>query len=98
MTQLPEESRDERMVRLAQQLQLIGISQAVTAQLLSHDLDVIERQLAYLPYRKCRRPEAFLVEAIRRNYSPPKEFLYASNVAQARRVRQPLDQDSQPPH
>lgn len=94
----PSEPRDERMVRLAQQLQLAGVSQAVTAQLLAHDLDIIERQLAYLPYRKCRRPEAFLVEAIRKDYSPPKDFFYAANVAQARRVRQPLDQDSQPPY
>lgn len=84
------------MIRVAVELQRVGISKDGTVLLLGEDLDEVERQLCYLPYRKARRPAAFLVEAIRKRYSPPKEFYYA----QAKTVDASsggLDENAEPP-
>ncbi len=68
------------MTKLAMELMRLGVSTSGVERLLSvNDLDEIERQLAYLPYRNAKRPEAFIVEAVRNRYSPPKEFYYAAN-------------------
>lgn len=83
-----------RMTRLAMELLKLGVSKSGIETLLSlHDLDEVERQLAYLPFRKAKRPEAFIVEAVRNRYSPPKEFYYAANQTQPPGNGNPLDED-----
>lgn len=68
----------ERATKIAYDLLKIGVSHAGVQELLvNYSYDLIERQLAFLPHRKAKRPEAFIMEAIRRNYSPPKELFYA---------------------
>jgi len=86
----------ERMRSLAIELFKIGVSQSGVQELLSlHELDEVERQLAYLPYRKAKRPEALIIEAVRRRYSPPKEFYYANDSSQPIDLEIPLDQDAE---
>lgn len=64
-----------RLIHISLELQKLGVSQRGATQLMiEHPLDEIERQLAYLPYRKAKRPEAFIIEAVRNRYSPPKDF------------------------
>lgn len=83
-----------RMTRLAMELLKLGVSKSGIETLLSlHDLDEVERQLAYLPFRKAKRPEAFIVEAVRNRYSPPKEFYYAANQTQPSGTGNALDED-----
>ena len=85
----------ERMTQLAVELMRLGVSNAGIQELLSlHDLDDVERQLAYLPHRKAKRPEAFIIEAVRRRYSPPKGFFYANATPQPVSDSQSVDQDS----
>ncbi len=84
-------------VELAKELHLLGISHAGIVEVMAgYPHDRIRRQLEYLPYRKAKRPEAFLIEAVRNNYSPPKEYFYAK--AEAKRAdSQPLvDQGAEP--
>lgn len=71
----------DRMVSLAIRLQRLGVSQRGTQELLLYPLDVIERQLDYLPYRKAKRPEALIIDAIRNDYSPPLELFHAPRSA-----------------
>lgn len=86
----------DRLTRLAMELLLLGVSKAGVERLLgSNDVDEVERQLAYLPYRKARRPEALIIEAVRRRYSAPPLF-YAKNQTHAPGTKRPVDQDSQP--
>lgn len=63
----------ERMTAVATELFKLNVSNAGVAQLLrDYPVEEIERQLLYLPYRKAKRPNAFIIEAVRGNYSPPK--------------------------
>lgn len=63
---------------LAVRLMKVGVSQAGVIELLSkYPLEQIQRQLDWLPHRKAKRPSAFIVEAIRKNYSAPKEAFRA---------------------
>ena len=90
-------SRD-RMTNLAMELMRLGVSQSGVTDLLTyHPLDEIERQLAYLPYRKAKRPEAFIIEAVRNRYSPPKEFFYATRETNPADSPDSLDQDAESP-
>ena len=74
----------ERATKLAGELYKLGLSQAGVVDLLSnYSLDAIEEQLFYLPHRKAKRPGAFLVDAVRNHYSPPKEFYYAKTEPQS---------------
>ena len=85
-------------VELAKELHLLGISHVGIVEVMSqYSHDRIRQQLAYLPYRRAKRPEAFLIEAVRNNYSPPKEYFHAQ--AEIRRSdSQPLvDQGSEHP-
>lgn len=77
-------------VELAKELHLLGISHVGIVEVMSqYPHERIRQQLAYLPYRRAKRPEAFLIEAVRNNYSPPKEYFHAQ--AEIRRsVSQPL--------
>lgn len=88
--------KNERLTKLAMDLLVLGVSTVGVQKLLSnHELDEVERQLAYLPYRHAKRPEAFIVEAVRNKYSPPKEFYYAANEATTTGSRDAMDQDSE---
>ena len=70
---------DDRAVQIALKLMKLGVSRIGVLDLLGHyPYEQIERQLTYLPYRRAKRPEALIVDAIRNDYSPPKEFYYAS--------------------
>ncbi|MGV3615280.1 MAG: hypothetical protein ACO1SV_08095 [Fimbriimonas sp.] len=73
---------DPRAVELAMELLKLGVSRAGVEELLSYGLDAVERQLAWLPYRKAKRKEALIVDAIRNNYSPPKEAYFAEAYVQ----------------
>ncbi|HEY3780312.1 MAG TPA: hypothetical protein VGL56_04455 [Fimbriimonadaceae bacterium] len=88
----------DRAVILASELLQLGVSRVGVTELLAHyPEEQIERQLLYLQFRNAKRPGAFIVEAIRRDYSPPKEFFYAqNNPARSKRSEQ-LDQNSKPP-
>jgi hypothetical protein len=88
----------ERATRLAIELQKLNVGQAIIVELLSsYPLEQIERQLEYLPYRSPKRPAALLVEAVRYNYSAPKEFYYAQTQIEPAEAANPLDQGSKPP-
>jgi hypothetical protein len=87
----------KRAVMIAVELKLIGVSQAGIVELLTHHpYEEIELQLSYLPFRKAKRPEAFIIEAVRNRYSPPKEFFYASNTSRSQIPSARLDQGPQP--
>ncbi|MBS1712972.1 MAG: hypothetical protein JST30_01410 [Armatimonadetes bacterium] len=76
----------------------IGVShKGIIELLVSHPYVEIERQLAFLPFRKAKRPEALIIEAIRHNYSPPKEFYYAKDKAQPAPAPDAVDEGSEPP-
>lgn len=83
----------EKLNLLAIELMRLGISQAGVAELMAtSSIEEIERQLLYLPHRKAKRPSAFLIEAVRNKYSPPKEF-YAQAQTHTAATRNPLDED-----
>ena len=70
----PEEQK-ERMVRLAMALLKLGVSVRMTRKLLyEYDLDVIERQLKWLPRRRAVRKAAYIVVAIQEDYLDPIIF------------------------
>ncbi len=75
-----DSERVNRLVPIAIELQQLGVSQSGVRELLSqYPPEIIERQLRYLPYRKKpKRPSAFIVDAIRNNYSPPNTYPHAS--------------------
>lgn len=82
---------DPRKVAAALGLLRLGVSNARVNELLSYDIGVIERQLEWLPYRKAKRPEALIIDAIRNNYSPPKEVYYAPPQTQPAPAEGQLD-------
>lgn len=87
-------SRDQAF-EIALALMKLGVSNRGVEELLaSFPYDQIERQLQYLPFRKAKRPEAFIIDAVRNNYSPPKEFYYAKDHTQPPQVERELDQGS----
>lgn len=88
-------SRDE-LIQVAFELMKLGVSKSGVENLLNfHELDEIKRQLSYMPYRKAKRPEAFIVMAVRRRYSAPKEFFYAENQTDPAGSHSSLDQGSE---
>jgi hypothetical protein len=86
-----------KQVELAIKLMQLGISQAGVAELLTYDLDLIERQLTYLPFRRAKRPAAFIIDAIKNNYSAPNTFPHAAHQNQSLPHPSSLDQNAQPP-
>lgn len=83
----------EKLNQIALELMRLGISQAGVADLMATSpLEEIERQLLFLPHRKAKRPGAFLIDAVRNHYSPPKEF-YAPTQAHPSTSRNPVDED-----
>lgn len=86
----------DRKTRLAVELYKLGVSKDGVVELLSQfSEDEIEQQLIYLPYRKAKRQEAFIVEAIRKSYSPPNEYFYAQTKADLAPAFDAVDQGSQ---
>ncbi len=84
-------------IQIAVELQRLGVSKAGIIDILTnYPHDVIERQLLFLPYRKAKRKEAFIIDAIRNNYSAPKEFYYASNQTPPPDALAQLDEDAEP--
>lgn len=87
----------ERATQIAVSLMRLGVSKAGIAELFkNHSYEDIEKQLMYLPYRKAKRPEAFIMEAVRHNYSAPKEFFHAQNQVDPAPTGSALDEDPQP--
>ncbi len=88
----------DRKTRLAVELYKLGVSKDGVVELLSQfSEDEIEQQLIYLPYRKAKRQEAFIVEAIRKSYSPPKEYFYAQTKADLAPAFDAVDQGAELP-
>lgn len=87
-------SPGDRAVQLAGKLLQLGLTHAAVAEMLSFPLDDLEAQLNWLPYRKAKRPGAFLINAVRRNYSPPKEFYYANLKAIRNHQNDAVDPDA----
>ncbi|MBS1714606.1 MAG: hypothetical protein JST30_09750 [Armatimonadetes bacterium] len=87
----------EEKTQLAVALMRIGVSKRGVEELLTnYPVETIKRQLAFLPFRKARRPEALIVESIRNDFSPPKEFYYASNQAHPSSAAHAVDEGAQP--
>ena len=87
----------DRLTLASMRLQKLGVSQAGTVELISqYPIEAIEAQLDWLPYRKAKRPGAFIVEAIRNSYSPPKELFYAPTQEPASHADSLLDQSAEP--
>lgn len=86
---------DDRMVAAARRLMELGVSRSGVVDLLGFPVETIERQLDWLPYRKCRRPVAFIVEAIRNDYSAPNLNRHAKDQTHATRKRNAVDEDAE---
>lgn len=69
-----DETRGDRMVRLAAQLMQLGVSDVQVRRLLSFDLDLVERQLDWLPYRSARKRSSLIVAAIEHDYEAPANW------------------------
>lgn len=85
----------ERAVRLAARMMELGVSREGILEMFAFPLDQVEAQINWLPYRKAKRPGAFLIEAVRRNYSPPPAY-YAHLQTRKPPLREPLDQGAEP--
>ena len=88
-------SPSDRIVKLAGRLLELGISKDRVVEMLTHPLDEVENQLDWLPFRKAKRPGAFVIDAIRHKYKPPKEFYYAKDSIKAARAPYSVDQDAE---
>lgn len=85
----------ERATRIAYNLLRLGVSRSgVERLMLEYPYALIEKQLAYLPFRKAKRPEAMIIQSIRNNYSAPKNF-YAPPQTNAPTTKRPLDQSAE---
>lgn len=86
----------ERATAIAMRLIKLGVSQAGIQELIAnYPYEVIEQQLDFLPFRKAKRPEAFIIEAVRKNYSKPKEFFYAKDQTPPPKANLPLDKSAE---
>lgn len=70
----PGESRNNRMVRLAGRLMQVGVSNSQIQKLLLFDLDLVERQLDWLPFRSARKRASLIVAAIEKDYEAPANW------------------------
>jgi hypothetical protein len=90
-------NESDPLVQLAIELKKLGVSDTRIVELLSkHTQEEIRNQLDWLPYRRASRPEAFVIEAIRKGYGAPKE-IYASRHPKSE-APGAVDKDSQPPY
>lgn len=91
-------ARQRKATELAYRLLSLGVSNSGVQELLTgYPYERIERQLDYLPYRRAKRPEALVMDAVRQDYSPPKEFFYAKDETQPATDAVPLDEGAQLP-
>lgn len=98
MTKEDAFERQRRATQIAYRLLSLGVSNRGVQELMNgYPYDQIERQLDFLPHRNAKRPEAFIVDAIRNNYSPPKEHYYAKAQTEPAEVSVSLDEGSQLP-
>lgn len=74
LTPLGGETRRDRMVRLAGRLIQLGVSSSQIQKLLLHDLDLVERQLDWLPFRSARKRASLIVAAIEHDYEAPANW------------------------
>ena len=73
---LEPETNRERLIRLAVELQRLGVSSHLVQELLSgYDLDIIEQQLIWFPARHARKKASLIVSAIRQNYEKPANYV-----------------------
>ncbi len=84
-------SPGDRSVQVAAKLLQLGISHSGVIELLQFPLDEVERQLEWLPFRTARRPGAFLINAVRNKYSPPKEIYYAKDQIETHGINDSVD-------
>lgn len=85
-------------VHLAGELLQIGVSRDGVVDLLSHyPLETIARQVEFMPMRKAKRPAAFIIEAIRKDFSAPNKFYHASNKTNLATPDNALDEDPEYP-
>lgn len=86
----------EELTLLAVELMKLGVSQRGIQELLSgYPPETVKKQLAFLPFRKAKRPEAFIMDAVRNDYSPPKEFFYAPTQTQPAELSGQLDESAE---
>lgn len=69
-----DETRKERMIRLAARLIQLGVSSRQVQRLLGFDLDLVERQLDWLPHRSARKRASLIVAAIEHDYEAPANW------------------------
>jgi len=61
---------------LAEKLKKVGVSDKAIQQILAnYAKETIHNQLLYLPHRQAKNPAGLLVQAIKGNWSEPKEYL-----------------------
>lgn len=98
MNDLESTEGRKRAQRIATELMRLGVShRGVQELLVGYPYEAIERQLVFLPFRKAKRPEAMIIEAVRNNYSPPKELYYAKAQTQPHEDPDGLDESAQLP-
>lgn len=69
------ETASERFLRIAMALRVLGVSDIQTRLLLSqYDINRIEQQLMWLPFRNSRKKASMIVSAIQQNYDKPANF------------------------
>jgi len=62
--------------QLVDKLKQVGVSdQAIRAMMAKYPPKIIQQQLNYLPYRQAKNPAGLLVQAIKGDWSTPKEYL-----------------------
>lgn len=89
-------SADSRYTTIAHELYLLGVSNQGVIEILRYPLERIERQLDYLPYRNSNRPAGMILEAVRHDYSPPKEYYFAKAQEFAENPGEVLDESAEP--
>lgn len=72
----------------------MGVSDKAIGELLAnYAKEIIHNQLLYLPYRQAKNPAGLLVQAIKGDWSPPKEYLAAKEEQkQAQEQKQLLEE------
>ena len=69
---LPEDGADDATAQVRRRLLSLGVSKEQVSLLMdSFDLERIQRQLDWLPYRNARIPSHFIVAAIQGDYEEP---------------------------
>lgn len=80
---------------LVEKLKEVGVSDKATLEIMAkYTQKIIQNQLNYLPYRQAKNPAGLLVQAIRGDWSAPKEYLSlkAYEQKQAQEQKQALEE------